>query len=110
MSTKPIYARAVAEALLKHFLECKVPVYWVTEKGRQWPYAPSTRWPEQPSLDFHIRNDSDGFVVRVIQNSDFNPLAGEILLAVKFEASLIQAGACIEALAKFLRDLDVSTL
>lgn len=33
MSTKPIYARAVAEALLKHFLECKVPVYWVTEKG-----------------------------------------------------------------------------
>ena len=110
MSIKPVFARAVAEALFQHFTKCNVPVYWVTEKDRQWPYAPSTPWPEQPSLDFHIRNESDGFVVRVIQNNDFNPLAGEILLAVKFEASLIHAGAYFEALAKFFRDLDVSTL
>lgn len=110
MSKNPVFARAVVEALEKH-LKAQIPeFYWAVEKGRQWPYAPSTRWPDQPSLDFHLRDGGDGVVIRVIHNNDSAPLAGEILLAVKFSTSLAHAGPCVEAMAKFFKNLDVSAL
>jgi hypothetical protein len=110
MTTKLIYARLVVETLEKH-LKAQIPeFYWAVEKGRQWPYAPSTLWPDQPSLDFHLRDAGDGVVVRVIHNNDAAPLAGEILLAVKFSTSIAHVGPCIEAMAKFFKGLDVSAL
>jgi hypothetical protein len=110
MSTKPVFARAVAEALGKHLESACPEFYWASEKDRQWPYAPSLRWPDQPSLDFHCRDSGEGLVVRVVHNNDVNPIAGQVLLAVKFTVGLAQSGSCIEAMAKFFRGLDVSAL
>ena len=110
MSTKIVFARSVAEALEKHLVFQCPSLYWATATGRQWPYAPSTRWPEQPNLEYHVRDSGDGVTIRVIHNTDRNPLAGEILLAAKFSTGIAYIGPCIEAMAKFFQNLDVATL
>ena len=110
MSQNTVYARAVAVALGKHLISTCPQFYWACEKDRQWPYAPSLQWPAQPSLDFHCRDSGEGLVVCVVHNNDANPIAGQVLLSVKFTVGLAQSGSCIEAMAKFFRDLDLSAL
>lgn len=107
---KTVFARDVAEALDKHLVATVPELVWTTAKGRQWPYAPSTRWPDQPSLDFHVRDSAEGLVIRVIHNTDANPINGEILLAAKFSTGLANGGRCIEQMASFLKNLDVASL
>lgn len=110
MTAKVIYARDVAEAMHKH-LQATVPsFYWAVAHGNQWPYAANVRWPDQPSLDYHLRHTGDGLLVRVFHSTNRDPLAGEPLLGIKFSIGLAHSGHCIEAVAAFLNNLDVSTL
>lgn len=110
MTAKVVYARDVAEAMHKH-LQATVPsFYWAVAQGTQWPYAADVRWPEQPSLDYHLRHTGEGVLVRVFHNTHQDPLAGEALLCIKFTIGLAHCGHCIEAVAAFLNNLDVSTL
>jgi hypothetical protein len=105
-----VYARTVAQALGEHLTATIPSFYWVTASGRQPPYAPNTLWPDHPSLDFHIRDTGEGLMVRVVHNDQCTPLAGEVLLVVKFSVGITHGGACIEAVAKYLRGLDVCAL
>lgn len=111
MPKKLVFVRAVVEALTNHLRDTVPEFYWAQERGRVWPYAPSARWPDQPSLDFHLRHTGgEGVVIRVYQNTLVDPLVGELLFAVKFTTGIDGVGRCLDAMTKFLKTLDVSTL